>query len=411
MPKRDLILHIGTPKTGTTAIQKFLEKNESLLRKKGFSILTPRNKDPLKNTRFLSARLGCWGAKELVLQELLPMDVGSQKKRCDEWYARFKKALLEDDTRTTILSEEILWEVACKKDTFSMFIEEVKECCNVKVIVYFRRQDNFLMSKYQQALKDGWGNGKTCHEWLESPDNLDGSANADYFVNLQWIADLIGKEHITVRVYEKKQFANESIFHDFLKTLTIELTDEFQIPTRDANPGLSAFGTELARCFSRHNGGKFGFAFLAVKHHNITIYKTDIVPHNSLPPTYRRKLLCRFKDGNARIAKEYLGRSDGRLFYDPEPDPATDWSPYQLSMDEATSFLLKVVYKQTVQLESIQKDIWNIQRRLNPADEERRNERRRLKEFCKKLPGPVQYSLRKTWRTLKFLKKLFSKGT
>lgn len=34
--KNTLILHIGTPKTGTTAIQKFLYDNQTLLKEKGF---------------------------------------------------------------------------------------------------------------------------------------------------------------------------------------------------------------------------------------------------------------------------------------------------------------------------------------------------------------------------------------
>lgn len=32
-----IILHIGTPKTGTTAIQRFLIENESLLQQNGYS--------------------------------------------------------------------------------------------------------------------------------------------------------------------------------------------------------------------------------------------------------------------------------------------------------------------------------------------------------------------------------------
>lgn len=38
--KNKLIIHIGTPKTGTTAIQQFLSENELLLNEVGFSYPT-----------------------------------------------------------------------------------------------------------------------------------------------------------------------------------------------------------------------------------------------------------------------------------------------------------------------------------------------------------------------------------
>ncbi|MCR5603573.1 MAG: hypothetical protein K6G27_07720 [Lachnospiraceae bacterium] len=53
-----LYLHIGTPKTGTTAIQKFFELNEDVLRRYGISypLMEQRTVGDNRNGHFLSTR-------------------------------------------------------------------------------------------------------------------------------------------------------------------------------------------------------------------------------------------------------------------------------------------------------------------------------------------------------------------
>ncbi len=48
LQKLKLIIHVGTPKTGTTSLQTYLNKKQRKLRGKG--ILYPHNLDKLQNT-------------------------------------------------------------------------------------------------------------------------------------------------------------------------------------------------------------------------------------------------------------------------------------------------------------------------------------------------------------------------
>ena len=60
--KLKLIIHAGTPKTGTTSLQTYFDKNQRKLRKKG--ILYPNNLQKLKNA---SAPRHQWFEKNLVV--------------------------------------------------------------------------------------------------------------------------------------------------------------------------------------------------------------------------------------------------------------------------------------------------------------------------------------------------------
>jgi hypothetical protein len=53
-------------------------------------------------------------------------------------------------------------------------------------------------------------------------------------------------------------------------------------------------------------------------------------------PQQRLELIEQYAEENAAIAREYLGREDRKLFYDPLPDPDEEWQPYdELIEDDA----------------------------------------------------------------------------
>ena len=46
------------------------------------------------------------------------------------------------------------------------------------------------------------------------------------------------------------------------------------------------------------------------------------------PPAARRELVCRYHEGNARVASEYLGRADGQLFLEALPSADDPYETY-----------------------------------------------------------------------------------
>jgi hypothetical protein len=64
-----------------------------------------------------------------------------------------------------------------------------------------------------------------------------------------------------------------------------------------------------------------------------------------LSPQQRRDIISPFEESNAKVAREYLGRSDGRLFYAPLPDLQEPWKPYEgLTMEKIVPIFIQMIF-------------------------------------------------------------------
>ena len=102
----------------------------------------------------------------------------------------------------------------------------------VKVIVYLRRQDEFLSSWWNQLIKMRRpvpGRHYETMTWEEYRGNVPDSMQLDYYGALERISAVIGKENVIVRRFDKKYFYGGTIQADFLHCLGLEMTEEFRI--------------------------------------------------------------------------------------------------------------------------------------------------------------------------------------
>ena len=64
-----------------------------------------------------------------------------------------------------------------------------------------------------------------------------------------------------------------------------------------------------------------------------------------LSPQQRREIIAKYEESNTKVAREYLGREDGRLFYAPLPDPDEPWEPYEgLTVEKVVPILTQMVF-------------------------------------------------------------------
>lgn len=298
-----LILHIGSIKTGTSAIQAFLYKNDTLLREQGFSYPCIQDSD----YRFINAcaleHYRKWGKPD------------TQNPGWMNFWDKVRKHLKETNV---ILS----WEVMFHCETASFFSAVQKEYDNIKVIVYLRRQDRYIESYWNQSVK--------YIPSITTPFPIFAllyDKYTDYLKRLDILASLFGRENIIVRVYEKGQFQGErkDVISDFLYALGIKLDWQRCVVPVNQNPAMFGNFAEI-KCtmnFYDDNSNKFRAInevfnrFIALKASVTSLKPAD----GMLAPEQRTAFLKRFESENREIAQKYLGRADGILFYENNPVP------------------------------------------------------------------------------------------
>jgi hypothetical protein len=156
----------------------------------------------------------------------------------------------------------------------------------------------------------------------------------DYRAMVTKLGAVFGPDSIVVRPYEREQFFGDSIFADFMHhAFETESVDALAIPKRDQNSRLDRDALEFKRLVNGLDEAKEHK--LEIGRHLIK-YCAKVDPrikeafqaHELLSPQQRLELLEVFAEGNAWIARTYLGRSDCELFLEPWPSAGTPWTPY-----------------------------------------------------------------------------------
>lgn len=354
-----LYIHIGTPKTGTTAIQAFCQENQKVLEKRGYCYpifpYTYADAIQRRNGHFLVGYLKKEnGDRDNEKEEQI------FREGMDRIYALF------ETYHSVILSDEYIWTITRNKRTslWKELAEEAKQHnFQVKIIVYLRRQDEYLSSSWNQTVKVG--TIKECvYTWDKYLENIPEIKQQDYAKKLDSIAAALGKENVIVRRYERSGFFGGSIYADFLNAVGLELNDEYFIKRENRNGSLIGNTHEIKRVLNtltlnREQNEFFRDVLLEFAQLSDEKYKSSVLSKDEA-----QKIIDEYKDGNERIAREYLHKNDGMLF-DENIKDLTKWqkdNPYMLDdmirfTGMNTIFLLKEIEKMRNEQEKLKKEI------------------------------------------------------
>lgn len=177
----NLILHPGYPKCGSSAIQSCLYANAKSLQKQGFYL-----PDAHFNFSFMPFRFQLGKIRQAIQQtkavlmgekqpsSLFQVPIGYLEKVIDQQaYSTFEQhlqtviaAARRTDCHTILLSAENLAGAVGRVYGLHQVIAGCFE--SVHIIFYFRRQDDWMLSSWQQWLyKKGWNLDQTIQHWLE----------------------------------------------------------------------------------------------------------------------------------------------------------------------------------------------------------------------------------------------------
>lgn len=320
-----IFIHIGTNKTGTSAIQHFLNSNREELTKRGLF--------------YPSA--GCTGDAHYDISRLLGFDHGKQPAPDAERKAflkRFKAEAERSQCEKCVISSEnfiLPKNVGLVRELFSDF-----DC---RIVVYFRRHDHWWLSAYNQATKmvanPPWMRG------FEGFLNFNQKRNplyGNYRALLDRWEKVFGQENIIVRPFEKEQ-NQPNIIADFLSAIgCAELYALFsESDILQVNRSPDARSIFLIETFQRMNVDD-----------NVRRSLIDHVMKNAdqkgngqiLSPEIRKRLVDEKAEQYKHIAQEYMKRSEGVLFFEPLPDPADVWTkPAHPTMVEVADIIAHVL--------------------------------------------------------------------
>lgn len=244
MKKIKLILHIGTHKTGTSAIQSTLANNANLIKNKGIYYgLTSQN---TRNINFLAADIanGRHVKAKNFFTHLLKQ---AKAKKCDvvvlSGESFFAMTTFFDVLNRNVSVPSNYWELESEKIDF---LRAQLSSFEVHVVCYLRNQLSFADSIYNQFVKQDNGYQDSLQRFLEQSQQ---AFEYNSFIDL-W-KEKFGKKKVSVYSYDNNK--RDIVEHFFENVLGITDFENFRKPNGDINTRLSQEALKFKHDLNRQN--------------------------------------------------------------------------------------------------------------------------------------------------------------
>lgn len=245
--RRNLTIHIGHYKTGTTALQVFLARNRDLLMRQGLVYAAA----PLDNAKHSALALGVLRDAGVTTQLYGFKHPDTAKSLWAQLFASVRA--LPDDQTMLISSEEFIRFGAHPGavDLLQQIIATAPDI-RIRIIAYLRSPQAHLRSWHNQLAK------------MRIPVAAFDAAvtrafepvHYDYSAAMApWIA-LFGPEAVTIRQFDDRLRNDAELFHDFLELFGCRLPLTAELPDGDPNPRLDPRLVDFKRALTRAGIGQ-----------------------------------------------------------------------------------------------------------------------------------------------------------
>ena len=321
-------IHIGMPKTGTTALQVFFSNNIKNLKVDGVDY-----------PEFFTPDIG--NATSIVG----PMVPNGPVLPCPPFTMEMLDGYLARAESDILLSSE--WFICLDIKALNGFKEILEKYHFEPIIIcYIRRRDKELQSRYCQSFKYKKIDYK-CDELV---------IHQNYVNTLNKFSSVFKKNNIIVKCHEKDNFLGGNIFSDFHKISNIEDLSPYDLPEKKINASPPRHFVNFFRICNKYFDLPDDFR-------NILIRVGEELGANSqegevswLSPKIRIEVLKDFEAADKRIASDYLNKKDGSLFNEPWPDIDDDWKdPYVTDGEDVIRSIVPLLldlHKQIVELKT-----------------------------------------------------------
>jgi hypothetical protein len=271
-----LFVHIGTHKTGTSALQTFFRMYRDSLEAKG--------------VHYLNAGIGQGRAHHALAWSIRGMH-GRGMGVWDE----VRDELAASRAPIDVISSEALWftDPARVRD-------ELKDVKDLRIVVYLRRQDRYLQSLYKQAVTSGRKNDFA--SWRTQMGD-----RGDFLSVMRRWADAFGRQNMIVRAYERDG-ARIDVTDDFFEVLGVsiaeEAADRAARPQRRFNPSPRRELLALIRAanMTPYEFEHDKFFWSVIRHKAKYVGSGDLLPYEECVALMRG-----YEEANRVLAEEFFG--------------------------------------------------------------------------------------------------------
>jgi hypothetical protein len=325
--QRSLYIHIGAPKTGSSALQEFFDANRERL--KATFALYPK------------ATVRGYGHHDiaLLLPGAYPQWATPQNKPLEALWSEIENECTAHDGDILLSSEN--YYLFPEPDRLAKMIANSKVFGNlaVRIIVYLRPQEESVVAWYNQIVK-AQGATNTFEESFQEFRYL-----WDYDKQLSTWATCFGRKNIAARIYRGGSGQPWDIRKDFIEAFGLSATG-FNFTEKRINSNLNRDLLEFQRIINRlplsimeKRGFHKQLIELTTCTRGMGIYNENPI----LSDKEKQMIRASYELSNAKVASEYLGQ--GKLFDEVETTGA-EFRNYQgLDVETMVSILGWIILK------------------------------------------------------------------
>jgi len=299
-----LWLHIGMPKTGTTALQNYLYKHPDLLTRHGVHyMVTGRDRGT--------------GEAKLICHNSMAVDMNSNWKTAPKNQSTaFRDEYKAHADKHCVVSSEMFF----GRDLAALNAHLFEGLDTpVRIFVYLRRFDDFIEADYKQRAKRNRDVGGGVHAYVagrikaidEDPD----------FLNFESLFDQIKiampNAEIVPRLYVREELVGQNVIPDFLSLFDVP-PEDVPLPRAESNRTLSRLTAEALGLFNP----KLGFDIRAIRRLDRAVQRLNdprlFRKGDVLTLSESREINERLEERNANLRKTYFPDRE-RLFAETKP--------------------------------------------------------------------------------------------
>lgn len=303
----EVVLHVGLGKCGTTSVQQFLARNRSRLAADGLLVPTSPGKQRHTDIGFF-----------VKSQAQLDRTVEWQRRGAQdltEFRREVRRRLVREIRRAglprALLTDEDLFSSTPRAVQRAQRLTE-RIARQVRLVVYLRRQDDHMVSRYQQSVKIGE------IARLTEYAARDWAWKYDYLSQLRIWEGVLEPARMVVRRYEPGRFVGGTLFHDFLDAAGVGLRADDLEQVRTYNDSLPADVVEFIRVHNLYRVEREGGVPNLIDNRRLTARLREVAgtgPKLTLPETLLDRFMDQWAASNEAVAREYL--HDDRAFRTP----------------------------------------------------------------------------------------------